>query len=105
MTTKNSERSPEVIAQQELAILEAVNSGEPVSFTTERTNRGVGGAPLQNTSGKTVYEITGADGHHAHRVRAGASENRTPWPARPTTTPRFPNTCATRWTRSSSAAS
>lgn len=79
VTTKNSERSPEVIAQQELAILEAVNSGEPVSFTNangqteELTVRQV-----HNTGGNAVYEITGADGH-TMRIESelGASENRT----------------------------
>jgi hypothetical protein len=77
--TSNSERTPEVIAQQELAILEAVNSGKPVSFTNanghteELTVR-----QIQNTRGNAVYEITGADGH-TMRIESelGASENRT----------------------------
>ena len=77
--TRNSERTPEVIAQQELAILEAVNSGKPVSFTNanghteELTVR-----QIQNTRGNAVYEITGADGH-TMRIESelGASENRT----------------------------
>ncbi len=79
VTTSNSERTPEVIAQQELAILEAVNSGQPVSFTNangqteELTVR-----QIQNTGGNAVYEITGADGH-TMRIESelGASENRT----------------------------
>ena len=79
VVTQNSERSPEVIAQQELAILEAVNSGRPVSFTNangqteELTVR-----QIPNTGGNAVYEIRGADGH-TMRIESelGASENRT----------------------------
>ncbi len=77
--TSNAERTPAVIRQQELQILEAVNSGQPVSFTNangqteELTVR-----QLENTGGKAVYEMTGADGHTLRiESELGASENRT----------------------------
>ncbi len=77
--TSNAERTPAVIRQQELQILEAVNSGRPVAFTNangqteELTVR-----QLSNTGGRAVYEMTGADGHTLRiESELGASENRT----------------------------
>lgn len=75
----NAERTPAVIQAQEAQILEAVASGQRISFhnangqTEELTVRQVG-----NTGGKTVYEMTGADGHTVRiESELGASENRT----------------------------
>jgi len=76
--TSNAERSAQAIQSQERQILEAVNSGQPISFTNangqteELTVRQMG-----NTGGATVYEITGADGHTLRiESELGGSENR-----------------------------
>ena len=73
------ERDAELIQQQEQQILEAVNSGQPIQFTNangqteELTIR-----QEESSGGRTVYELTGADGHTIRiESELGASENRT----------------------------
>lgn len=75
----NAERSTEVIRAQEQSVLDAVTGGQPVQFqnsngeTEELSIRQVDGG-----SGKTVYELTGEDGHTIRiESELGASENRT----------------------------
>ena len=72
------ERTPEVIAQQEQQVLEAVTSGQPVQFTnangqTEQLQI----SQVDSSGGNTVYEITGEDGHKIRiSSELSASDNR-----------------------------
>lgn len=58
------ERTPEVIEQQEAAVLEAIESGEPVEFTNANgETEMVTIVQQQDTGGQTVYEVTDENGH------------------------------------------
>lgn len=73
------ERDRELIQQQEQQILHAVTSGEPIRFTNANgETEELSVRQAESTDGRTVYELTGADGHTIRiESELGASENRT----------------------------
>lgn len=72
------ERTPEVIQAEEQAVLEAVNSGQPVQFTNGNgQTEELSITQQQNSGNNTVYEIKGADGHTIRiESELGAGDNR-----------------------------
>ena len=75
----NAERTPQVIQQEERAILEGIASGSPISFTNANgQTESLTVRQVEGANNRAIYEISGEDGHTVRiESELGASENRT----------------------------